>query len=75
MRCLLSHPDYEPGPGNAAANRAHVALVSRRMAAPVNEWLLLRYRKHSLSLVALDPVTSGEVDGAGVSGLGDLRQE
>lgn len=29
----------------------------------------------TLSLVALDPITSGEVDGAGVSGLGDLRQE
>lgn len=57
-----------------------MALVSRRMAAPVNERLLLRYRKliHiilTLSLVALDPVTSGEMDGPGVSGLGDLRQE
>lgn len=55
-----------------------MALVSRRMAAPVNEWLLLRYRKliHiilTLSLVALDPVTSGEMDGPGVSGLGDPR--
>lgn len=29
----------------------------------------------TFSLVALDPVTSGEMDGPGVSGLGDLRQE
>lgn len=29
----------------------------------------------TLSLVALDPVTSEEMDGAGVSGLGDLGQE
>lgn len=45
MRRLLSRPDYEPVPGNAAASRAHVALVLRRTAVPVNERLFLRHRK------------------------------
>lgn len=48
------------------------------MDAPVNEQLSLTHRKviHdslTLVLVAMDPVIPGEMDGAGVSGLGDLR--
>lgn len=49
-----------------------------RTEAPVNEQLSLTHRKviHdilTLVLVAMDPVTPGEMDGAGVPGLGHLR--